>query len=205
MNEEFYKLALVRHYFSFTPQCIALELPFLAGQRRADAVLVMDDKVHAIEIKSDRDNLDNLLQQISDYTRVFDFVSIFLSKSHLENARKSLPLNVGLITLEDGEVAIKRKARQIKRLDKKALSLSLDRFSLLDLLNTYGVQYPNYIGIDELARRLRKLGTIQSLRGQFRKQIFRKYQDSFQTFQREVGLSIHLEDLLNLGIQRELR
>jgi hypothetical protein len=205
MNEELYKLALVRHYFSCTPQCIALELPFLAGQRRADAVLVMDNKVHAIEIKSDRDNLDNLLQQISDYTRVFDFVSIFLSKSHLENARKSLPLNVGLITLEDGEVTIKRKARQIKRLDKKALSLSLDRFSLLDLLNTYGVQYPNYIGIDELARRLQKLGTIQSLRGQFRKQIFRKYQDSFQTFQREVGLSIHLEDLLNLGIQRELR
>lgn len=205
MNEELYKLALVRHYSSQDPLCIAIEMPFLAAQRRADAVVVKDDGVHGIEIKSDRDNLDSLTQQIADYIRVFDFVWLLLSKSHLDNSRNILPPSVGLIVLEDGNLVVKRKAKQVKRLDKKALSLSLDRFGLVYLLSTLNINQSRAEGVDELSKKLTHNATIQALKNEFKSQILRKYQKSYKTFKREAGVSIHLEDLLNLGIHRELR
>ncbi|MBS8239127.1 hypothetical protein DYI22_01250 [Marinobacter lipolyticus] len=107
--------------------------------------------------------------------------------------------------LEDGELIIKRKAKQIKRLDKKGLSLSLDRTSLSHLMIALSMSFSKADGVDELSRRLLKTATIHLFRETFRKQILRKYQKSFQTFRREVGSKIHFEDLLNLGIHREIR
>ncbi|SFR39388.1 hypothetical protein SAMN04488073_0366 [Marinobacter gudaonensis] len=205
MNEEVYKLALVKHYSQINPLCITLEMPFLAGQRRADAVVVEDQLVHGIEIKSDRDKLDNLLSQASDYLRVFDFVWLLVSKNHLKNARRSLPNSVGLLVLEEGALKIKRKAKQIKRLDKRAISLSLDRSTLSALLGEIEISHHRSNGFDLLAKRLSDKANISMLRIGFRSQILRKYEEGYITFMRETGQTIHYEDLLNLGPHRMIR
>lgn len=205
MNEEVYKLILLKHFSPLSPTCITLEMPFLAGQRRADVVMVQEDGVHGVEIKSDRDNLDTLSQQIIDYVRVFDYVWLLVSKNHLGAVRNKLPLGVGLMVLEGGQLKVIRKSKKIKRLDKRALTLSLDRASLIEVLTKLNIDHRRIDGVDYLAGKAMVRANTAILRQKFKAQILFKYLPGYETFLRESGKSIHYEDLLNLGLQREIR
>lgn len=69
-----------------------------AGSCKAD-VVVLNGTSTAYEIKSERDSLARLRNQISNYRQVFATVNVVVSESHLSDVLKATPEDVGVITL----------------------------------------------------------------------------------------------------------
>lgn len=71
-----------------------------AGSCKAD-VVVLNGTSTAYEIKSERDSLSRLWNQVDNYRRVFAKVNVVVSRSHLSKVSQSVPDDVGIISLSD--------------------------------------------------------------------------------------------------------
>lgn len=71
-----------------------------AGSCKAD-VVVLNGTSTAYEIKSERDSLARLRNQIENYRQVFATVNVVVGKSHLSEVLKATPEDVGVITLSE--------------------------------------------------------------------------------------------------------
>lgn len=73
---------------------------FGAGRSRSD-VVVFNGTASAYEIKSERDSLTRLENQVGDYLKVFASVSIIAGANHVNAVLKIVPFEVGVLTLTD--------------------------------------------------------------------------------------------------------
>lgn len=71
-----------------------------AGSCKAD-VVVLNGTSTAYEIKSERDSLIRLQNQVSAYRQVFAAVNVVASRSRLSEVLRSVPADVGVITLSE--------------------------------------------------------------------------------------------------------
>ncbi|WP_205879390.1 sce7726 family protein [Leucobacter triazinivorans] len=71
-----------------------------AGSCKAD-VVVLNGTATAYEIKSERDSLARLRNQVFNYRQVFATVNVVVSTSHLSEVLKATPEDVGVITLSE--------------------------------------------------------------------------------------------------------
>lgn len=78
----------------------AMMTEFRAGDRKAD-VVILNGSSTAYEIKSERDKLDRLQEQIAAYIQVFSVVNIISGENHLDSVSKGLPEDVGILLLTD--------------------------------------------------------------------------------------------------------
>ena len=70
------------------------------GRSRADAVMVTDDALYGIEIKSDADTYARLSRQVEDYDRYYDRNIVVVGSSHAHHIREHVPDHWGVITVE---------------------------------------------------------------------------------------------------------
>ncbi|MDU1431567.1 sce7726 family protein [Actinomyces sp.] len=71
-----------------------------AGSCKAD-VVVLNGTSTAYEIKSERDSLSRLRNQLENYRQVFAAVNVVVSKSHLPEVLRITPEDVGIVTLSE--------------------------------------------------------------------------------------------------------
>lgn len=96
------------------------EPPFLRGKRWADLVTISDNFTTGYEIKSEYDNLQDIIEQITDYCKVYNKVYLVINEKFIKNQKiKQIPKNVGIIVFNDKSFSIKRKAKSKKLLDKQ--------------------------------------------------------------------------------------
>ena len=72
------------------PSKIFEELGVRHGTARID-IAVITGAMHGYEIKSDRDTLDRLPEQIKEFNKVFDKLTLIVGKSHLYRAINIIP------------------------------------------------------------------------------------------------------------------
>jgi hypothetical protein len=107
-----YRVAVARKLFRERHKVeTATLLPeFRVGACRADAV-VLNGKATAYEIKSERDNLGRLREQLDQYARVFPIVTVVAAPRHVEAVAKIAAASVGILVLsEDLEIETYRAA-----------------------------------------------------------------------------------------------
>lgn len=203
MDEESFKLVLTKVLLENDPKCIASEVPFIEGSRRADLVMLSErNELYAFEIKSEKDNLDSLTSQLADYRKVFDYVYVVVATKHLSQARKYSAKNIGIIEIKTNkELVRKRKAAKRLRLDKRSLVASIDRSRLLYVLGVKASDLRNDRHFYDLAS---EKVSISYLRELFIEQLVSKYGKGFSIFKSEIGSVVHTEDLLHLGLERQL-
>ena len=90
------------------------------GRSRADVMMVTDDAITGLEIKSDADSYARLKRQIRDYDKYFDYNYVVIGKSHLKHVEEHIPKYWGIISCfeKDGEICfeeVKEAARNPKR------------------------------------------------------------------------------------------
>lgn len=90
------KILLGRHNLNTT----TLLSEVRAGSCKAD-VVVLNGTSTAYEIKSERDSLCRLRNQIENYRQVFAAVNVVVSKSHLPEVLRIMPEDVGILTLSE--------------------------------------------------------------------------------------------------------
>ncbi len=70
------------------------------GRSRADVVMVTDDALFGIEIKSDADTYARLARQVEDYDMYYDRNIVVVGTSHALHIREHVPEHWGVITVE---------------------------------------------------------------------------------------------------------
>ena len=90
------------------------------GRARADVMMVTDDAVIGLEIKSDADSYTRLKRQIRDYDKYFDYNFVVIGKSHLKHIEEHIPKYWGVISCfeNDGEICfaeVKEPSKNPKR------------------------------------------------------------------------------------------
>ena len=70
------------------------------GKSRADVVMVTEDALYGIEIKSDADTYVRLASQVKDYDKYYDFNYVVVGTSHALHIREHVPEYWGVITVE---------------------------------------------------------------------------------------------------------
>jgi len=70
------------------------------GASRADAVMVTDDEIFGIEIKSDADTYARLSRQVEDYDKYYDRNMVVVGTTHAAHIREHVPDHWGVITVE---------------------------------------------------------------------------------------------------------
>ena len=75
----------------------------IMGKSRADIVMVTEDSLYGIEIKSDADSYVRLSGQVKDYDRFFDYNIIAVGSSHAMHIEEHVPDYWGIITIDEVE------------------------------------------------------------------------------------------------------
>ena len=70
------------------------------GKSRADVVMVTENDLYGIEIKSDADTYTRLSRQVKDYDKYFDYNYVVAGSSHALHIREHVPSYWGVITVE---------------------------------------------------------------------------------------------------------
>ena len=73
----------------------------MMGKSRADVIMVIEDAIVGIEIKSDADTYTRLKTQVKDYDRYFDYNFIVVGTAHGLHVKEHVPEYWGIITVEE--------------------------------------------------------------------------------------------------------
>ncbi len=116
---------------------------FRVGNNKAD-VVILNGTASAYEIKSERDNLDRLQQQIESYRQVFARVNVITSLNHLDEIKDSIEADVGIMILNKNyAISVVRKAENNpERIDTGAVFDSIQLHESKRILQLLGVEIP---------------------------------------------------------------
>lgn len=175
-------------------EVIATEVSFYQGYRKADLIALSNDAATAYEIKSDKDSLVRLSEQLDDYNSTFTFCYLVTTSKHLKNARKLTPQRVGIILVDDQDVRIIRSAKENKRLSKHSLVMALSATNIRALTKEKCEETDTY------NRRIfaEKVVRLDILKQSFYETLFNKYYYKYSNFMLDRGSKTTLTDLYYL-------
>lgn len=115
---------------------------FRVGDRKAD-VVILNGTGTAYEIKSERDSLTRLRQQVFSFSTVFPRVNVIVGEAHLSDVTSSIPLDIGVMTLSDRyQISTVREAtHNIHRTSSVAMFESLNMKEAELILRNLGIGY----------------------------------------------------------------
>ena len=176
----------------------AVEVPFALQKRRADLISV-GKNIIAYEFKSDRDKLDNLVEQLADYNKCFHQIYIVIAPKHLSMARDIIGRRVGIIVHKDNDFIIIRKA------------ISRDKLDKISILNSMPVHYLRKIvpsskslAGDELRNIIFSKISLDKVTIYWKKFLAISYQNNYTAFISERGERTHTEDLRRISTTNKL-
>lgn len=136
----------LHHYISTSflhDKRVVDELDICRGIVRAD-VAVIDNYLHGFEIKSDKDSLVRLQNQIDHYSKVFDRVTIVTGETHLEKIMQIVPNWWGVLLAQGDTGAVKlssiRETQPNEQVDVLSLLELIWKEEALSLLTEHGLQ-----------------------------------------------------------------
>lgn len=133
----------LRKYLDDSNSLVLDEYNISLGQVRADLAIV-NGVLHGIEIKSERDTLNRLDNQMREYSKFFEYITIVTCEKYQDKILKSTPTNYGVIVVKSNKnrVVFKkiRKAKKNYEVDKLCLAQALWKDELLEIIES--TDYP---------------------------------------------------------------
>ena len=159
---------LQKQYYVKDDHLVVDELSLEHGRNRVD-IAVFDSCIHGYEIKSSKDNLLRLQNQLSQYSKSLQKVTFVVAENHFKDVMISTPEWCGLILVTKGPrggVSFRsmRRAKLNPNVDFFSLAHILWRSEAIDLLYQYGVtERLEYKTRKELYKQLNQVMTVQQL------------------------------------------
>lgn len=144
------------------------EMGLINGASRVD-IAVVNGILHGYELKSESDNLMRLPQQVENYNKIFERMTIVVDLKYLEEVKEIVPSWWGIKTIRKDKTGLRelRKGRKIKTQDEEALLNLLWKEEYNGLIDLLG--YPkNY-------KKIRKQELFDIFLLDKRKSIIKKY------------------------------
>jgi len=161
---------LSNRFHERTPALIVEELGLCQGDSRVD-VAVIDGNLLGYEIKSDKDTLIRLPRQHQYFRRIFDYMTLVTTSSHLERATQCIPdwWGILIVSCHGDKLKIRQHRRPKRNRSPDALAICqlLWRDEALDALQARSMDHgirtkPRAVLWDRLASNL-PLPTVRSL------------------------------------------
>lgn len=160
------KTTYLKKYYSDSDSKVVDEFSVSIGDARMD-IAVINGFLHGYEIKSESDTLYRLANQITIYSKTFDYLTIVTGQKHLESVINEVPSWWGVI------VASKNKTNngiRLKALRKPKKNVYVDSLSLAQLLWR-----------NEAIDVLKSIGIIKGLSGKAKPFLWELISKSFST------------------------
>lgn len=142
IRQYFHKKRLQHHHEC--PNTIVIdELGIAHGKNRAD-IAVLNGTFHCFEIKSSKDTLSRLPEQIQEYSKCFEKVSVIAAPNHIAKLTTMLPNWCGLVVATKGpKGAISfrtvKRPRKSPQIEIAAMAHFLWRKEIIEILMQLGI------------------------------------------------------------------
>lgn len=90
------------------------------AKSRADVMLVLEEKLIGVEIKSDADTYARLARQVKDYNKFFDYNYVVVGSSHSKNIEEHVPEYWGIIEAISKEESVEFNVLREPEINKRA-------------------------------------------------------------------------------------
>ena len=90
------------------------------AKSRADVMLVLEEKLIGVEIKSDADTYARLARQVKDYNKFFDYNYVVVGSSHSKHIEEHVPEYWGLIEAISKEESVEFNVLREPEINKRA-------------------------------------------------------------------------------------
>lgn len=132
------------------------------GKSRADVMMITEDSIWGIEIKSDADTFARLERQVKDYNRFFDYNLVVVGSTHAMHVEEHIPAYWGILSVEcDGgefDFYLLRKPLRNPKREKTVLFRNqvsfLWRPELAHIQELNQLPKYNYLGKDKVIRKI---------------------------------------------------
>lgn len=183
-------LEYIARTYSGVNHFAALEARYASSERRAD-VLVISDHSHAYEIKSDVDRLDRLREQLKDYRRTFDFLTVVTTPTHARKVEGMLGRNDGLIVISDQGACQIKEPKRNKKISKKNMVFMCSKPVLAEALDVACSSLP----LDKIRTLAERKLSLNELRQATLQEMERRFKDKYDAFLEEVCIPYRESDL----------
>lgn len=176
---------------------LCTELPFSDGNRRADLVILTPESSEAFEIKSEKDSLEKLPDQLQDYKGAFNAVSVVVAKKHLASARHLIDSDIGILSVINGQLRYVRKPQKKIRLDKFKILSTLTHKQLMDIPELK-VDQKGLTKLDLIELAAKRLNAPE-IKEYVLASLVKKHDPKYKVFIKERGSVTTTDDLLLLS------
>lgn len=90
------------------------------AKSRADVMLVLEEKLIGVEIKSDADTYARLRRQVKDYNKFFDYNYVVVGSSHSKHIEEHVPEYWGIIEAISKEESVEFNVLREPEINKRA-------------------------------------------------------------------------------------
>lgn len=170
---------------------IGNELMYGIKRKLVDLVVLKNNKIFAIEIKSNNDNLNRLKEQIEEYKKVFNYVLIVTTEKFKDRILNSVSSDIGIYIIEADFSLHKIRSPRIQNDRNKIEILYSINAKFLSKIGNYSLQKYNADEIRLLYAK-KRISYIQEILLTY---LTEKYKDRFNLFMRDRGIQTHIEDL----------
>ena len=172
---------------------IGNEVMYGTKRKLTDLLVVKDNQLTAIEIKADNDDLRRIEEQIGESKKLFDYVVVCTTMTHLEKIKHLLSEDIGIYSVNEHNIKIIRKPKKQKNLDKNEMLFSMSSNYLKKHLNLTSSISVN-LNSDEIRQQYVRESTtkIHKLFVDYMKQ---KIQSKFNLFIQNRGENTHVDDI----------
>lgn len=146
---------LSRKYLGDPETALIEELGLCRGTVRVDLVVV-NGALHGFEIKSDRDSLARLENQVEVYSKVLDHATLVVGRRHAAEATSLLPEWWGVVIADETPIGV-----QLRRVREDRWNPSRDARALVEL-----------VWLDDARRLLDAKNALRGFRGRPRRHVW---------------------------------
>jgi hypothetical protein len=138
------KDSFFKKYYDDPNSRVVEEMNVCLGEARID-IAVINGSLHGYEIKSERDTLNRLPNQLEMYSKIFDYLTIVCGESHLEDVMQKVPHWCGIIVASSKKSSDGYKLKKIRVpikndfIDKYSIAQLLWKEEVLICLNNIGI------------------------------------------------------------------
>ena len=155
-----------------------------------DLLILKDNQLTAIEIKADNDDLRRMQEQIEESKKLFNYIIVCTTLTHLDKAKQLLDSDIGIYCFGEKGIEIIRKPKKQKKLDKAEMLYSINANYLKKDLPVYA----NKINSDEIRQQYIKK-SMDSVHTIFIDYMQRKIQSKYELFLQNRGEYTLIDDI----------
>ncbi|NMA73847.1 MAG: sce7726 family protein [Bacteroidales bacterium] len=172
------------------------EVMYGTTRKVVDLLLLTNDSLTAIEIKSENDNLLRLKEQLFEYHKNFNKIILCITEKHLTQIKKNIDKNVGILLYKEDSIQVIKNPIIRKKLDKKEILHSIPSVYLKQISE----KKINALNSDEV-RAYYSSKPLYQIQKEYYRYMASRLQENYNLFISERGSVSHIDDIPLLSLR----